>query len=68
LWHGLAGIFALIGWLLFDKGYIIGEPNTAFWYYAGFVFFWTTVGIEGVVKRSGPYPRDEAPFNLTVRS
>jgi hypothetical protein len=50
LWHSMAGLFSLIGRLLFGQAYIIGEPHTALWYYAGFVFFWTTVVIEGTLE------------------
>lgn len=37
LWHGLIFVFSLIGYLFLDGVYIIGEPNTGFFYYVGFV-------------------------------
>ena len=43
-WHGLIFEFSLIGYLFIDGVYIIGEPNTGFFYYVGFVFGLFKVG------------------------
>ena len=43
-WHGLIFEFSLIGYLLFDSVYIIGEPNTGLFYYIGFVLGLFKVG------------------------
>jgi len=44
-WHGLIFEFSLIGYLLFDNVYIMGEPNTGFFYYVGFVLGLFKIGI-----------------------
>ena len=44
-WHGLIFEFSLIGYLLFDSVYIIGEPNTGFFYYVGFALGLFKIGI-----------------------
>lgn len=46
-WHGLIFEFSLIGYLFIDGVYIIGEPNTGFFYYTGFVLGLFKVGFAG---------------------
>lgn len=46
-WHGLIFEFSLIGYLFIDGVYIIGEPNTGFFYYTGFVLGLLKVGFAG---------------------
>jgi hypothetical protein len=46
-WHGLIFEFSLIGYLFFDSVYIIGKPNTGFFYYVGFALGLFKVGFVG---------------------
>lgn len=45
IWHGFIFEFSLIGYLIFDNVYIIGEPNTGFFYYIGFIFGLFKIGL-----------------------
>lgn len=36
IWHGFIFLYSLIGTIVFDRVYIIGQPNTGFLYYVGF--------------------------------
>lgn len=47
IWHGFIFEFSLIGYLIFDNVYIIGEPNTGFFYYIGFILGLFKVGFVG---------------------
>lgn len=46
-WHGLIFEFSLIGYLFIDGVYIIGEPNTGFFYYLGFALGLFKIGLAG---------------------
>jgi len=37
LWHGSIFFFSLIGYFIFHDVHIMGDPNTGFSYYLGFI-------------------------------
>ena len=48
IWHGIVCPISILGYFFVDGVYIIGEPNTGFFYYLGFVMGLFGLGVPRI--------------------